>query len=221
MSNIQTSDYISSPLNAIVSEASFLVITTVKSQILSLVGVFDYIPEEKHTVSVGTTDYPIETGATLTDHAFIKPLELEMLAVVSDILVQRFTTLLTPYRDREGWERILLQIQRRNLVTVVTLLKTYNNLILTDVSVDKDQSTGRSLVARLKFKEALIANTQTTELPESNITGAADNQASTVNNGVRQAQEGSSAQKDTLSIQTFNAFTNKTRAALNPVTPGD
>lgn len=202
------SNYIQSPFNAITSDINFLLFSRTDSQILQLFGVIDAIPEETHQVSVGTSDYPIETGATLTDHAFIKPTQLTLTGYISDLLVGKFSTLITPFRDSEGWERILLQTQKRNLVSVVTLLTTYNNMIITDVSTSKDSSTGRSLIFRMQLKQALIANTQLTKLPKDQVTGAAANKTGLINGGSKQAITGTGTQQESwLSQITSNTST--------------
>jgi hypothetical protein len=198
------SNYIQSPFDAVTSEANFLLFSTLDSQIIQLFGVVDAIPEENHQVSVGTTDYPIETGATLTDHAFIKPTQLTLQGYVSDILVGRFTTIVTPFRDREAWERIILQIQKRELVSVVTLLTTYNNMVIEDVTTSKDISSGRSLIFTMRLKQLLIADTQTTKLPKKQTKGAATNKTSEINNGAKQAQVASDAKKTSWASQILN-----------------
>jgi hypothetical protein len=186
MSNI--SNYVSAPLNAITSDINFLLFSEVGSQIVQLFGVVDLIPEELHEISVGKSNYPIETGATLTDHVFIKPKKLTIVGYVSDIMHRKITTLVTPFRDREAWERIKLIVNKREVVSVVTLLSVYNNMIITDVSSPKNSEVGkRSLMFRMTLEESLIAETQTTKLPKDKIKGAAKNKASLVNGGLKQS----------------------------------
>lgn len=198
------SNYIQSPFNAITSDVNFLLFSTLGSQIVQLFGVIDAIPEENHVVSVGTSDYPIETGATLTDHAFIKPTQLTITGYVSDLLVNQFSTIVTPFRDREAWERILLQVNQRELVSVITLLTTYNNMIIEEVSTTKDVNAGRSLIFTMRLKQQLIANTQTAKLPKDQTQGIAENRTSEINNGAKQAQIGSDAQNDSWIGQIVN-----------------
>ncbi|MCL2829835.1 MAG: hypothetical protein FWD77_03735 [Betaproteobacteria bacterium] len=46
--------------------------------------VFDAVFEEVHTAELEVTDNPVETGVTVSDHAFMKPLKLSLSAGVSD-----------------------------------------------------------------------------------------------------------------------------------------
>jgi len=191
------SDYIQSPLNAAISNVNFLVFSKLGSQITTLLGVIDAIPEEQHVASVGVSDYPIETGATLTDHAFIKPIELNITGIISDVLINTFTTLATPFRDREGWERILLQLQRRELVTIVTLLKTYNDMLITRVSPRKNARIGgRGMQFSMQLRQVLIAETVTNLLPKDQVTGDAANRSGVVNGGEKQSDQPTDSQQN-------------------------
>ncbi|MEE9451370.1 MAG: hypothetical protein V3V61_01275 [Gammaproteobacteria bacterium] len=190
-------DYLKAPLNAVASSEEFLLFARINSQVIQLLGVIDAIPEEKHEASVGVSNYPIETGATLTDHAFIEPIELTLVCYVSDLLIDNATTLVTKFRDREAWERILLLINKRELVTVVTLLKTYNDMLITNVTTAKNENSGGgSLLFTMSFKQSLIAETQTTSLPSSQVTGIASDRTGLVNGGSKQSLEGTASQTE-------------------------
>jgi len=186
------SNYIQSPFNAITSNINFLLFSKIGSQIVQLFGVIDSIPEEMHAVSVGKSNYPIETGATSTDNVYSKPTELTIVGYISGVLVPKFSTLVTPYRDREGWERLLLQIKKGEQVSIVTLLTVYNHMIMTDLHTAKNAEIGQgSLVFTMKLEEALIAETETTKLPADNIKGAAQHKASVIKAGAKQSQSAS------------------------------
>lgn len=200
------SNYIESPIDAVVSDVNFLLFSSVGSQIIQLFGVIDAIPEENHDESVGVTTYPIETGATLTDHAYIQPAKLTLQGYVSDLLVNKFSTIVTPFRDREAWERIVLQLRKRSFVSVVTLLKTYNNMLITNVTTRKDASTGKSLIFTMELQEVLVANTQQTKLPKQQTSGAAANRTSLINGGAKQAIDGNAAQQASWLGQIVNNF---------------
>ena len=184
------SDYIQSPINAVASDVNFLLFSRTASQIVQLLGVIDSIPEEEHILSAETSNYPIDSGAILSDHIFIKPTELSIVGYVSDILVSKITTLVTPFRDREAWQRITFEMQKREVVTIVTLLETYDNMVITNVQAIKNADNGGSgLRFKMSLKQTLIAETQTTKLPKTNVTGAAENRTGLVNGGNKQSQE--------------------------------
>ena len=50
--------------------------------------------QEKHSIKVQTSTYPVESRQTITDHAIINPLTLNMKGIVSDLYQPRkYTTL--------------------------------------------------------------------------------------------------------------------------------
>jgi len=182
------SDYIQSPINAVISNANFMLFSQIGSQIIQLFGVIDAIPDETHQIAVGVSTYPIETGATLMDHAYIKPTQLTLTGYISSVLVSKITTLVSPFRDREGWERMLLQLKKKERVSVVTLLTTYNSMIITDISTRKSSDVGEgSLIFRMVLLESLIAETETGKLPANSLSADASGRSSLVNGGSKQS----------------------------------
>ena len=53
---------------------------------------FDGIMRTEHTSRVRTTEYPVQTGVTMADHAVIEPAELTIEIVVSDSSTKSFVT---------------------------------------------------------------------------------------------------------------------------------
>ena len=200
------SNYIQSPFDAITSDINFLLFSSIGAQITQLVGVIDAIPEEDHEITVQSTKYPVETGATNTDNAFVEPTQLTITGYVSDLLVNRITTLVTPFRDREAWERIEFQLRQLNFVSVVTLLKTYNNMLIRSVKAKKDNSTGRALIFTMLLEETIIADTQLISLPKSSVTGAAENKTGVVNLGSQQSSTATNQERDGWLSQIVSYF---------------
>ena len=186
------------------SSFNFLTFRAGVASVVPLAGVIDTIPEEQHAIEVGVSQYPIETGATLTDHVFIKPKKLTITAYVSDLLVPVSSTLTTPYRDSEAWKKIVDQILKREVLTVVTLLTTYQNMILTGASAPKNSSNGRSLIVNMSFEESLIANSQSTQLPSDQLTGDATDKSGQINGGQKQSSDATGNQAKSWLTQIGN-----------------
>lgn len=172
-------------------DPNFGVFTQNPASVSGLLGVVDAYPEEYHNYEVSTTNYPIETGGTLTDNAYVEPRILTMRAYVSEFLPSADTIVKVNGRSRaiEAWERIREVASRREPVTVVTLIETYPNMLITAMNPVVNESTGYSLVFDISFKEVIFANTQITQLPPARVSGPAADRTSTVEGGQKQSRE--------------------------------
>ena len=179
---------------------NFLIYQQIASEIVQLSGVISAIPEEDHVAQVGTSDYPIETGATLTDHAFIKPIQLTITGLVSSLFAINAGSLVGTYRDKEAWQQMLQLLDRRSFVTAVTTLAEYENMIIESIEARKNSQEGiGGLRFSMQLKQVLVANTQSTRLPSNQISGAATNRASTINGGDKQSATSSKIPQSWLS----------------------
>ena len=106
---------------------------------------------EEHRVRVRTTDYPVETGADLTDHVVREPYRLKVKGSATEYQQGSQAGL-------QAWSKILRHINLRQPITVVTRLGTYSNMILVDSKVPINDSTGLSLDIDMELKEILRAN---------------------------------------------------------------
>ena len=138
---------------------------------------------EEHEVRVNTTRYPVESGASLTDHAVRQPYQLKIKGIVSDVVpgegASRFITL--AQRASYGWNEIIKRTNTFETVTVMTHLGGYRNMLITDAKSKVDESTGLSLDVDIELTEILRANiTRTTvALPQPTQGPAVDRQADT------------------------------------------
>jgi hypothetical protein len=143
---------------------------TTEINILRSVGglTFDATFEESHESELNVTDNPVETGVTVSDHAYMSPLRLTITAGVTN------TPLYTPGSDQFASEvsrRIkayeLLTTLQRNAepFDVQTGLKLYKNMLCLNVrTVDnKDNANVLDFVAELR--EVIIVNTQVVTYP--------------------------------------------------------
>lgn len=145
---------------------------------------FDVTIEEQHSDEAEITEHPVEQGAAITDHAFVKPATLTIRGGQSDSggtstgdrrSVEAYEALLKLYRDREPF-------------TVVTGKRTYENMLVKSISATTDQDTEHALAFTCELREILLARVQTVAVPRSrqrhaNRTGGVDQK------GQVQAQE--------------------------------
>lgn len=103
------------------------------------------IVKENHRSSLGITENPIETGAKITDHAYVEPKRLELefadanAAATYNALV-RFQEARVPF-------------------TVVSGLYVYTNMLIKGLSADRDHKTANVLSGKVELQEAIIVST--------------------------------------------------------------
>ena len=134
-----------------------------------LFGIIDAHPDESHSITVSKTDYPIETGSSLTDNAVNEPDKLTLEGWVSDLLIPTNALVQIEGRPIEAWERIRALAKAREPLTVVTSLQTYENMLITSVSSVKNKDTGQTLRFIIELEETLFAETQLARLPPTRV----------------------------------------------------
>lgn len=146
---------------------------------------FDGIMRTEHTSRVRATQYPIQTGVTMTDHAIIEPAELTIEIMMSDshtlsfvsdnpildsfyqamqsiLNYSNYMTMNTDTSKGEGrsinaWS-ILKGMQLSRLpITVETRLQTYNNMIIEELSSPDDVKTLNALKATVRMREIIVS----------------------------------------------------------------
>ena len=129
----------------------------------------DVFMEESHNSSATATSYALEDGTDITDHIFLNNETIEIKGEICapmyayDFLKGRGTFYTAKYEEIKSFVG--------QLITIVTGLKTYNNVAFIDFQVDRDASTGGSLSFNAKFEQKQIVASQTTTLPASKIGG--------------------------------------------------
>lgn len=152
---------------------------------------FDGFLEVGHNIETEITEHPVETGAAITDHAYIKPKELTMKVCVSDVhqslVAGQFTG---KYPRHVGAWNLLKQLQQDRIpLSVFTKLGSYDNMLIKSLESSDTSETYTMLVAIVKLREIPVARvktvkissspntTDTNNLPENNATPAGLNVA--------------------------------------------
>jgi hypothetical protein len=144
--------------------------------------VLDASVKEEHISEVDVTDHPVEQGAAVSDHARPKPEELTIEGVVSNtplsnLQTSRATTFEgvsftsnaasqsvrgMPGNAESAYAQLRALRDKPILITVVTALRTYDNLIMTSLKVPRDKDTGDVLKFEAKFKQVRIVTNAVT-----------------------------------------------------------
>lgn len=107
------------------------------------------------------TDHPVERGAAISDHAFLRNAEIEMQIAWSDS-----TGGYVGYANDAYNELIALQGLREPF-DVSTGSRRYRNMLLSSVAMTKDEKTENIALISARLREVIIVNTQTTGAAKS------------------------------------------------------
>lgn len=148
--------------------------------------------KETHTGESDVTEHPVEQGANITDHVRPRPSQLTIEGVVSntpinstqqsrvvDVLGVPFetTSLSDQIQGVAGYAEqayAVLEEFRRNgtVLTVVTRLRTYDNMILSSLSIPRDKQTGDALFFTASFKQIILVTSRTVRIVVAKTTKA-------------------------------------------------
>lgn len=170
----------------------------------------DAVLSETHNNSVRTTDNPVELGADITDHSITEPIQLKIVAEVSDTplggaafsqIVDLVTGLFgsstssNVTRSNAAYNA-LIQIQNaREPIDVQTRLKLYKNMLITNINVIQDKDTSRIVRMNIELKEVIITSSVVVQLSAEQLAaGSPKEQAqSAVKRGRQEAKPVSEA----------------------------
>lgn len=144
---------------------------------------FDGIMKTDHTQEIKLTQYPVQTGAVMTDHAVVLPAVLDIEICVSDanpnnaltvksgngfidaaadFVVKRFLTngnvISGTDRAVSAWALLKIMAATRAPITVVTRLGTYQNMVITKLNAPDDVQTLYALRASIHLEEVQVAS---------------------------------------------------------------
>jgi hypothetical protein len=129
---------------------------------------FDAYLKMTHTSRLTITEHPVQTGAALTDHAFLQPRELTM-----DIGMSNVVTSFVPGQFSGGYSRsvtafqVLKDLQALRVpIQVHTRLGLYQNMLIEVLMAPDDYMTLNGLHCTVTFKEILVAQVRTVKISE-------------------------------------------------------
>ncbi len=130
--------------------------TTVNTMLRTSSGTvyFDALLHADHNATVIPTQHPVQTGAAITDHAYMAPKEISLEIGMTDVVSGTGAS-------ARAYQQFLTIMAERDLVTVVTRLGAYQDMLLTAISVPDDYTTMNSLRCTLTFTEIRVATVAT------------------------------------------------------------
>lgn len=112
------------------------------------------------------TENPVETGTAIADHSYVKPTEVTMQVIMSDVHQS-----LVPGQFTGGWSRsvtaykILKEIQTKRIpITVLCRLGLFENMVIRRLQANDTADTYQALSATVTLVELPIARIKTVEI---------------------------------------------------------
>ena len=115
----------------------------------------DIVSSEVIELPSETTDNPIESGSEVTDHIINKPIMLRMICQIGGSTLLNFAD-----RKLEGYEALKKLRDDRQPVTVVSGLETFSNMLINNISIDRNLQNASVLQFQIEFKQAKIVSSQ-------------------------------------------------------------
>lgn len=128
---------------------------------------FDAILQTNYTRSLTITSHPVETGAAISDHAFVNPVELVMNIGMSDCMKS-----IIPGQFVQGSSRSLtafqvlsqLQSQRIPMNVMSAKFGLFKNMLIETIAAPDDNLTLYGLKATVTMKEVFVATVKTVKV---------------------------------------------------------
>jgi hypothetical protein len=127
---------------------------------------------EEHTFESEVSEYPVETGGDVTDNIRPKPIIVKINGIVSDTPIGTIADVrgrqgdngaldFTPSND--AYAKLKDIRDKREPVSIVTTLQTFDSMVMTNLEVPRDAKTGKALRFTATFQQVtLVTNLRTT-----------------------------------------------------------
>lgn len=164
MASIVTSGFFSRPAPAPAAigtllDNSYALITGAFRSIGTIIP--NVVVEENHHDELLITDHPVEFGAIISDHAFKKPVSVQMRCGWSNSSAQ------TEGYVQQVYQALIALQDERQPFDVYTGKRVYHNMLLQSLAVTTDQESEWALMVVADLREIIITNTQATAAPNA------------------------------------------------------
>lgn len=122
-------------------------------------------------------EHPLETGATITDHSILLPLEIELSLIA------------TRGEYVDVYQRIKQSFRNRDLLVAQTKTGLYENMIIQSMPHEEDPEMFDSIAIAVTLREVLLVTAQFAKLPAKKVRNPSN--SSTVDKGQQQPKTSS------------------------------
>lgn len=105
----------------------------------------EVVMKESHKSTLGITEIPIETGAKITDHAYVEPKKLDYTIVDGNAAMTY---------------NALVQFQESRIPFImVSGLYVYTDMLIKELTAERDVKTSQVLSGTVSFQQAILVST--------------------------------------------------------------
>lgn len=120
---------------------------------------FDLILSESHDFNSQVTQHPIEDGSVISDH-----IQNAMRTGGITALISNFSINSGPVegnnRAQDAYDILVDLWEKREVVSMATVLDFYENVVITSMPIARDAGTGEALVVQINFQQIKIVKLQ-------------------------------------------------------------
>ena len=139
---------------------------------------FDVVSSEQHQWEANVTSNPVEIGSTINDHVQLQPDKLDISGIISNSTLEgskgKFLEKLFDFLDGEtavqkAFDQLRKLLESCQPVTVYTRYKTYNDMVLTSLSIPRTVENGDSIEFTASFTHIKRVSTLTVNAEDAGI----------------------------------------------------
>lgn len=146
--------------------------------------VADITVEENHTDQLVITEHPVEQGAPVADHAYMRPSSVTIRVGYSNSS-QRANGNLNYVEDI--YQGFLAMQAAREPIDVLTGKRAYKNMAITSLttSTSDREATENAMMLTVECRELILVNTQTVTVPQAGVMKSPQITGATQNTGAK------------------------------------
>jgi len=162
---------------------------------------FDAILRAEHNQELVETEHPIQDGASVVDHCYLRPAQVTLEIGMSDCMARyvdgQFTS--NSSKSISAYETLLDIQSQRIPITLATRLKLYENMVIKFIRAVDTRETQHALRVEVTFVQLIVAQTATNTIPASARPDATD----LTNEGTKQVLPPSSTVQNSSNLKGF------------------
>lgn len=117
---------------------------------------FDLIISETHNFNTAVSEHPIETGAVITDHIDNALEQGTVSGLISNHSLR--SNGIISNRAQDAFDALVDLWKEKTIVTITTVMRTYENVVITSMPFQREHSTGDALFISLSFRKVEIVS---------------------------------------------------------------
>lgn len=159
---------------------------------------FDALIDEERSLAATVPEYAVESGFTVSDTIIIGAEVLNMtLFVTSTPVTWNSIHGNNPNRVEEVEKRLEEIFFTKEPVKIITSDKTYTNMAIENISINKTLETGYAREIPISFRKVQVTKAKTTTIPDSyGKSGASGSSAGSANTSGGNSGDGSDADSE-------------------------